>query len=235
MLEDYTQQTKTRFERKFAINKLSFQEIEMVVKQNSVLFSEIFKQRYINNIYLDTPNLTFFFDNNIGKSKRKKIRIRWYGDMFGLIAHPILEIKIKEGAVGSKLSFPLKPFFLDKDFSFDLLKQVFYKSDLPQWALNQLNILEPTLLNRYKRKYFRSFDKNFRITIDTDITYANITSRINTFAYKSNENSNIVVELKYDIDKDDFAQQITNQFPFRMTKNSKYVNGICKFRTSLAV
>ncbi len=235
MLEDYTLQTKTRFERKFMVERLSMQEIELIIKRNVAFFSEIFHQRYINNIYLDTPNLTFFFDNNIGKSDRKKIRIRWYGDMFGIISHPMLEFKIKTGAVGNKFFFPLKSFILDENFSVDLLKQVFHNSDLPQWVLNQLNVLEPTLANRYKRKYFRSFDKNFRITIDSDISYFNITSRINTFAQKRSENSNIVVELKYDIEKENFAQQITNQFPFRMTKNSKYVNGICKFRTSLAV
>ena len=235
MLEDYTQQTKIRFERKFMVERLSVQEIELIIKRNVAFFSEIFHQRYINNIYLDTPNLTFFFDNNIGKSNRKKIRIRWYGDMFGIISNPILEFKIKAGAAGSKLSFPLKSFNFDENFSIDSLNKVFHNSELPQWVLNQLNVLEPTLTNRYKRKYFRSFDKNFRITIDTDISYANIKSRINTFAQKSNENSNIVVELKYDIFKENYAQQITNQFPFRMTKNSKYINGICKFRTSLAI
>ncbi len=235
MLKDYTQQSKARFERKFAVSRLSKQEIELVIKQNSAFFSEIYKQRYVNNIYLDTPNLTFFFDNNVGKSNRKKIRIRWYGDMFGMISYPILEFKIKTGAVGNKFSFPLRSFLLDNNFSFDLLKQVFHKSDLPQWALNQLDILEPTLLNRYKRKYFRSFDKDFRLTIDSDINYANITSRINTFSYKYNDEFDIVVELKYDIEKNDSAQQITNQFPFRMTKNSKYVNGISKLKRSLAV
>ena len=235
MLKDYTQQGKNRFERKFRINRLSKQEIELVIKQNSVYFSEIYKQRYVNNIYLDTPNLTFFFDNNVGKSNRKKVRIRWYGDMFGMISCPILEFKIKTGTVGNKLSFPLKSFKLDKNFSIDSLKYVFHNSNLPQWVLNQLDILEPTLLNRYKRKYFRSFDKIFRLTIDSDINYVNITSRINTFSNKCNEESDVVVELKYDIEKDDSAQQITNQFPFRMTKNSKYVNGISKFRTSIAV
>ena len=107
MLKDYTQQTKSRFERKFTVNRLSKQGIELVIKQNSAFFSKIYKQRYINNIYLDTPNLTFFFDNNAGKSNRKKIRIRWYGDMFGMISYPILEFKIKTGDVGNKFSFPL--------------------------------------------------------------------------------------------------------------------------------
>jgi hypothetical protein len=233
-LKDYTKLTNNRFERKFAVNKLSIQEIELVVKRNSVLFYEIFKQRFINNIYLDTPNLTYFSDNNIGKANREKIRIRWYGDLFGLISRPILEFKIKNGNVGTKLSFPLKSFKLDKDFSIDILKQVFHNSNLPNWVINELNVLEPTLLNRYKRKYFRSFNKDYRLTIDSEVEYINIASRINSLSQRKNEGTDVVVELKYDVEKDNFAHQITNQFPFRMTKNSKYVNGIIKFRTSLA-
>ncbi|MBE9468711.1 MAG: polyphosphate polymerase domain-containing protein [Bacteroidetes bacterium] len=233
-MEDYKKLTNNRFERKFAVNNLSIQEIESIVKRNSVLFCEIFKQRFINNIYLDTQNLTCFFDNNIGNTNREKIRIRWYGDMFGLISHPILEFKIKKGNVGTKLSFPLSPFKLDKDFSIDILKQAFYNSNLPHWVINKLNVLEPTLLNRYKRKYFRSFNKDYRITLDFEVEYINIGSRINSLSQRKNEGTDVVVELKYDVEKDDFASQITNQFPFRMTKNSKYVNGISKFRTSLA-
>ena len=35
-----------------------------------------------------------------------------------------------------------------------------------------------------------------------------------------------ILELKYSIDNDDHAQIITNHFPFRLTKNSKYEVGI---------
>jgi hypothetical protein len=35
-----------------------------------------------------------------------------------------------------------------------------------------------------------------------------------------------VVELKYDIEHEPGAQLITSAFPFRLTKNSKYVTGV---------
>ena len=43
------------------------------------------------------------------------------------------------------------------------------------------------------------------------------------------EDNKIVVELKYDQEKNDEAQEIGTNLPFRLTKNSKYVTGIEKF------
>ena len=43
---------------------------------------------------------------------------------------------------------------------------------------------------------------------------------------KNLELLNKIVELKYNIEDDKCAQQISTQFPFRINKNSKYVNGV---------
>ena len=37
-----------------------------------------------------------FFDNVYGNVNKIKPRIRWYGELFGLVEHPILEYKIKQ-------------------------------------------------------------------------------------------------------------------------------------------
>ena len=129
MLKNYTELKTDRFERKFLIERFSKSSIEVVIKQNPVFFFEIFRERFINNIYFDTPNLTFFYDNVVGKSNRKKIRIRWYGDFFGEIQTPVLEFKLKNGYTGKKKSFPLIDFNLNKNFNIDYLKkEVFNKS-----------------------------------------------------------------------------------------------------------
>ena len=39
-------------------------------------------------------------------------------------------------------------------------------------------------------------------------------------------NSDIILELKYDQIHDDNVELITNNLPFRLTKSSKYVSGI---------
>ena len=48
----------------------------------------------------------------------------------------------------------------------------------------------------------------------------------NSFSYRHVDSLNSIVELKYNPDKDDTAERISNSFPFRMTKSSKYLQGI---------
>lgn len=224
-----------RFERKFVITHLTKQGVEQIVKIHPAVFSEIFYTRQVNNIYLDTPNLTYFFENNLGKSQREKVRIRWYGDMFGHINKPVLEFKIKEGAVGCKLSYLLAPFDLDDKFDLETLRDVLKNSSLPDWVLNKLAGLEPKLLNRYSRKYFRSFNKIYRITVDNDLLYYDIQRRNNSYIKKQLDDCEIILELKYDFEYDNDADKISCSFPFRITKNSKYVNGMSYFHINIAV
>lgn len=235
MPESKKSKANNRYERKFVVKNISKPGIEQIVKNHPAAFSEIFHERNVNNIYLDTPNLTFFFDNVIGKSTRKKVRIRWYGDMFGEIKSPVLEFKFKAGMVGKKLTFLLKPFQLNLNFNIDILKDIFVRSEIPEWALHDILPLEPHLLNRYTRKYFRSFDKDFRVTVDNNMIYRDISRRNNSFTNHSINYTDIIVELKYNFDKDNLANSITNQFPFRITKSSKYVNGIECFSQGIAV
>lgn len=234
MKKDYTPQTRSRYERKFVVKTLSKYGVEQIIKVHPAAFSEIFTTRNINNIYLDTPNLTFYLDNVMGKSRRKKMRIRWYGDLFGEIKKPVLEYKLKTGAVGDKISFPLSSFNLSAGFEIQQLKETFNKSDLPEWVRNDLAGVEPHLLNRYTRKYFLSFDKSFRITLDMDLNYRDIGRQNNSFLKHEINFSDTVLELKYNFDKDDKSDQISKYLPFRLTKSSKYVNGIDAFKQGIA-
>ena len=104
-----------RFERKFFITGLTKYEIESVVKLHPAIFSEIFHKRHINNIYFDTFSLKNLHDNVEGASDRIKVRIRWYGELYGYIEKPVLEIKIKNGLLGKKISVPVEPFTLNEN------------------------------------------------------------------------------------------------------------------------
>ncbi len=216
---------KSRFERKFAVQDMHYHEIVQQVRNNRAAFLPIHHPRYINNIYLDTNDLDFFSENVTGKGSRKKARIRWYGDLMGNISHPILEFKLREGMVGKKLSFPLKPFTIDKNFTGDYIQNIFRLSELPDWVTTVMSMLKPALLNRYHRQYFISFSNNFRLTIDNELTYIGIGNGLNNFfeRYTSDE---VIVELKYDYIHDGKdAAYVANNLPFRLTKSSKYVNG----------
>jgi SPX domain protein involved in polyphosphate accumulation len=216
---------KSRFERKFLVTDMHYADVEQQVRIHPAAFSPIFYPRIINNIYLDSNDLDFFHDNVSGKGSRKKARIRWYGEMNGHIEKPVLEFKIREGMLGNKLSFQLKPFTVDTDLTAEMLYGVFQNSGLPRWALEVLMQIKPALLNRYRRQYFLSFDGKFRLTMDDQLSYYSIGNNNNTFVeeYKSED---VIVELKYDLQHDDDAPAVTNHLPFRLSKSSKYVNGV---------
>jgi hypothetical protein len=224
-----TFQLRERFERKFVLSTLSRAGVENIVLTHPAAFQEIHHIRAVNSIYLDTVQLTYYNDNVVGSSNRRKLRIRWYNDMFGEVRKPVLEIKIKNGLVGHKLSYPLIPFKIDRDFNIDYLKDIFNHSDLPEWVIDELKFCEPSLFISYTRRYFQSFFREFRITVDDQMIYQDIRRRNNTFLRSMKDDIDVILELKYDFDLDNKAQSITNYLPFHLTKSSKYVNGIGQF------
>lgn len=208
-----------RCERKFLISDLSTQEIEEVILLHPALFSPIYHNRFVNNIYFDNLNFLSYYENIDGVTPRKKVRVRWYGDLAGQIRKPVLEIKKKSGIVGKKEIHSLPA------FSFESLFSGLKTLD------KALVLLEPTLINRYSRKYFLSADKHYRITLDSNINF--FPTRPSSPMFFANElpESYCVLELKYVHSMDSEASRITNHFPFRLTKSSKYVSGILKLHS----
>jgi len=227
-MENYTYLKKNRFERKYIADTEGYC-LDTIISLHPAFFSTVYKPRYINNIYFDTADLSFFHDNVFGKSQRKKVRIRWYGQLFGEVKNPVLEIKIKNGAVGSKLSYPVKPFIFNKETTFKQLLEVIKQTVNLQDIDNSLLTLFPSLVNRYLRDYYLDFSKTFRFTVDTEINYFDIKARNNLFTNSFRDFENTILELKYDFDDNKNVSLITEHIPFRLTKNSKYVNGIEKF------
>lgn len=228
-IQNYTELKGFRYERKYLADSHNSFQAEQVIRVNPLSFSEIFHERFINNVYFDTPRLDFYYDNAVGRFDRTKYRIRWYGDLYNNIEQPILELKIKRGTVGTKRSFKLNPFVFDRNFKLSNFKEVFASSNLPEDVFMIVKNLEPSIINRYSRKYFRSFSRDYRVTIDKEVSYfpvfrQNYLNRTNFKDYNS-----IIVELKYDDVLNENASKISNELPFRLSKNSKYVNGIQQF------
>ncbi len=227
MLPQNYMENNRRFERKFFISELTKQEIENIIKTHPAVFSEIYYERFVNNIYLDSFDLRNYFDNLVGVSERQKVRIRWYGDLMGEIKNPVLEIKVKENDLSYKISYPLAGFSLDKNFTIETIKDIFAKSQLPQGLKSELLSLEMVSLNRYKRKYFQSKDKTFRFTIDSAMQFYSLLPRWNNFLDKRIDQKNIVLELKYEGRQSEKAVDfIANFLPCRLTKSSKYAIGV---------
>jgi len=217
---------KPRFERKFFVTDLSTAEIEAIVKMHPVVFSEVYSSRWINNIYCDRFDLRNYHENVIGSQTRLKVRVRWYGELFGLKEKPVLELKIKSGLAGWKCAFDLDPFDLNPGDGGEVITQRLASTDTPPALRDLLRSMEPSLINRYCRKYFLSSDGRYRLTVDHGMEFGEIHKRHNTFLRRTVDRRATVVELKYAPEDDIAAGDVTDSLPFRVTKSSKYVSGI---------
>ena len=212
----------SRNELKFIANLPFNYSIEKFIKMNPGHFSEIYESRFINNIYFDNLNFKNYFDTINGISKRKKIRLRWYGDFFGLIDNSVLEIKKKNGKVVSKIQHDFPPFKVELSTNIEnIIDNISLGSNF-FFMKNK----SPSIINRYERKYFLLNNKKFRITIDKNQEFSNpknVKKPKKMYPFLSHI---IVVELKFDVKWEKEAMEITNAFPFRVNKNSKYVNAL---------
>ena len=215
-----------RYERKFTAANTERDFLLQAIRRHPALFREIFYPRQVNNIYLDTQSLQFYHHNKIGIAERKKIRIRWYGDTFGLIKNPKLEYKLKSGLLGDKWTFDLNEFEITPGFDTNTLIRIFEESNLPDAILSDLRLVQPSLLNTYKRTYFLSADTDYRLTFDEQMTYYQMQHGTNHFLQKHQDMRDFILELKYGAALDNRADSIAQHIPYRMDKSSKYVNGI---------
>ncbi|MDP7194940.1 MAG: VTC domain-containing protein, partial [SAR202 cluster bacterium] len=197
-----------RYERKFVISSkhITKNEIENIIKLHPAIFREIYSERYVRNIYFDLIGLDNYLENVDGNTDRVKVRIRWYGNMLGQIKTPILELKIKKGLLGTKKQFSLSPFVLSDNIntinSIDFFSLIENSGITNQIDRLKLKSIIPQLLNGYKRRYFLSNDKKYRITIDSEQVFSRLGKRNNSLINKYKNNSTIVLELKYNFSDD---------------------------------
>ncbi len=205
-----------RYERKYKIEQLSLPLVHQSIRLHPASFRKIFPDRQINNIYFDTSDLSTYKDNVMGIAQRRKFRIRWYGENLKTTSNPKFEIKIKNNQLGEKKIQDLE--------SFDLKNLDVITKQIQTFA-NTFNPLYPTLLNSYHRSYYGTPNKKFRITIDSQMRYFSFFNNGKFNNYKIKDEG-IVVELKYDEAMDSQTDRITQYFPFRLSKSSKYVRGM---------
>ena len=215
-----------RYERKFMVEGLDHHQAIALIKRHPYLFYQPYLPRYINNFYLDTPEMDNYYDNVCGAPDRRKVRLRWYGELFGPIKKSTLEFKIKRGLVGTKRLYPLGGFTLEQGYACADIRQLGRESDLPADIKTVLLTQQIVLLNRYYRYYFSTHDNRFRLTVDTNLSYYRVDRHRNQFAHHQTDRRSTIVELKYGKEEDLEAQRVSGFFPFRVTKSSKYVVGI---------
>jgi hypothetical protein len=214
-----------RYETKFNIKNAILNDVEYQLKIHPKIFSRAYECRFVNNIYFDTLSMGNYHDNVDGVSDRVKVRIRWYGNLFGFVEKPVLEIKIKKGGLGRKVSTTINSFIFDKNISMKYVEDVINNSSIPSNIREKIRFTRPTLVNRYRRKYYISADGAFRATVDNLQQFYKFSYGYNNFV-DSIKINNIILEVKYDYSARNMAPSVINGFLFRVTKNSKYVSGI---------
>ncbi|MBN2772027.1 MAG: VTC domain-containing protein [Spirochaetes bacterium] len=214
-----------RYERKIPLGSYKIRDIQGLIKYNSARFCEIFHQRRVNSIYFDDMERSCYISNLNGEDIRFKYRLRWYGEMYGLIK-PVFEIKVKNGLSGDKRTYELDSFYLEEDSNGSKILNQINFDKLPRDVFCKIQLMRPVLMVTYLRRYYISYDKKFRLTTDSEIRHAKIPHIVSKL--KFNLESDDLIEIKYEIKNDNLADKIINEFPFRVDKNSKYANGIAQ-------
>jgi SPX domain protein involved in polyphosphate accumulation len=208
-----------RYERKFAVETPDAAVVRMAVKRHPAMFRRIYPPRNVNNIYLDTPALAAAHHNLEGMPDRWKARVRWYGPFWGTTEEAALELKRKHGDVGNKETYPLAGIEITSGMSCESLRAAI--GAVPA-AVRAVAALEPALANSYRREYYATPDRRFRATIDSNLSYL----AIGHHRPAVRRRRYVVLEVKYDRRWDAAAHEICAEFPFRVTKFSKYADGL---------
>ena len=216
-----TQNENFRYERKFIINnKISNLNIESILTSSKLIFSQHFEDRIVNSIYFENKELSSITENFDGLNLKKKIRLRWYGDS-NSIKNSSLEIKLKQGLLNKKKIYKIENF--DEPFTYSNMDRInaFLKKKFK--FLKDYSSISST---HYKRKYFISFNKLIRATIDDKIFYKKLSSFRNFEVEKNDLNK--ILEIKYSSKLDNYIRHQLSNIKLRVSKNSKFVNSIIK-------
>tara|TARA_B100000795_G_scaffold240835_1_gene203237 strand:+ start:555 stop:1232 length:678 start_codon:yes stop_codon:yes gene_type:complete len=209
--------TLNRFEKKWLFKNTLYPEVLLSLYRSNFFFRQQHAPRFINSIYFDTNNLDCINDNLDGTNIRKKFRVRWYGNN-KILNNPNLEIKCKKNFESNKKIYSLEKFKnldLTDNNNIKLLSKFINKNIL----INQN--LKPISLIQYKRLYLISSNNLIRATLDYNIKSKKILNFFNPFFSNFRD---VILELKYDTNLDNYVRTNLNQMNTRYSKSSKYIN-----------
>ena len=221
-----------RHERKFLCEALSPGDIEWMVKSLPEHFVKSWPDRVVNNVYFDNRTFYLYHLSSEGISDRKKIRIRWYGDTFGKNIPAYLEVKSKIGLVVEKLNCRLGNLNITPGMIIKNGFTGFVPRTVPVELRSDLQVMNPVLVNRYLRRYYTSTRMDIRITIDSDLEFALPRHTVQS-RFSGRYSSDTILEIKYPTALDEYMPSLTQKFPFRLARVSKYVHGMELFYNEL--
>ena len=216
-----------RYEIKFVANETNYSIFNEWFFSQSDFFKS-YPERQINSLYFDDNDFTSVKDNLSGIANRKKIRLRWYGNNTQNKNNPILEIKNKNGRLGSKEHINI-PSLQNNIYECKIKKIkeiIFDKSALNDYLSNKDYL--PSLIVSYRRKYFEN-NENIRITLDSDISFSEPLFNKKITNHEKLYFNKRIIELKFSMDKKISASRLIKDLDLVPTRHSKYLTGLAMF------
>ena len=207
-----------RYEVKMKINSKVFLLEEWC--KAKIKLNKLYNDRQINSLYYDTYNLQSAKDNLNGYANRVKYRLRWYGNDNNKFVNA--EFKIRSNKFNYK-----KIFSLNNSLKNINIYEVFgiYNDAFKKDYENVVNLigykrLFPVLNVSYLRSYY--YYEDIVVTFDREISY----KLFNSTNTQSKKDFGRVIELKIPEKHLNVSTKLINEFPFRVTRNSKYITGL---------
>lgn len=192
----------------------------------------------VNNLYFDTPSLTFYHDTRFKKETRFKPRARYYGHHLDTI-YP--ELKFKSNSIVWKQRQPIPREKWRSLFHPDQSRRTepIFKPKLDSFEdVIHLYNAQPILQVRYEREaYITELEKYGRITFDRKLT-----SRLShgsldfdldhDYIYYDDpqtiraQESFVILEIKVETNVPGWVIRLIEMFDLQQTGFSKYCNGI---------
>jgi len=215
-----------RFEVKIPIPLSRLNHVLNWLNLHPLLFRKRYPDRSVNSLYLDSANLDVYEENLSGICNRKKIRIRWYDELFNS-KDSKLEFKYREAGKGYKVTFPVNLDITQNTTSWYhhlfSCQQTLSQHAKNLWGNNQY----PVLICRYQREYFESMCGSIRATFDRNIEVFDqrYQGKPNLHTARS-LGEYVLLELKTDESFEKELAALVATCPLRPSRHSKYVNGI---------
>lgn len=210
-----------RFERKWVYYSNNSLNLINSLIRSKFFFRYQFPKRKVNSIYFEDKNYSSVIQNLDGVNKKKKLRLRWYGDKSKII-DPKFEFKNKIGFISKKKQIKIEEF---NELDFPKILNLKKIHDVINQKKFNRKIIYPLISTHYEREYLVSADSSIRATVDYNLECIHLK---NFSQIKLNKNfSNItLLEIKYPTNLDDLLRKKLNDITLRLSKNSKYIYSI---------
>lgn len=220
-LTDGTSRRDARYELKYVTDAVEEAHIRTLLNLHPYGVSQLFEDRTVHSLYLDTPTNDALHENLTGLSHREKWRLRWYGEGVEDVK-ATLERKVRDNTLGWKDLYPL-PHAIDMSSSVESLM-----TQLLEWfgdaLLKTPGVLRPTQWISYKRSYLTTIDRRLRITLDRQLRcYDQRGHQRLQNRFETPSRDLLILEVKYMETDHDYATRFLSGFPITRGRCSKYV------------